>query len=233
VSYIKCVEVKMKKKPANLVLSVDVVALTAPAGRLQVLLIRRDKAPFAGERALPGVAVASDETLAVAAARALAEKAGVDADAVRDLHVEQLATFDAIHRDPRGRTVSAAYLALARAALDVGQGAEWVDVDDVPAGSLPFDHDQILETAVERLRGRLRYSDIAAHLVEPSFPLDELHACYEGVLGRELDRSNFRAKLLKVGLIEKVGVDRSVGRRGGRPRHLYRFVRGRTVRDFL
>jgi 8-oxo-dGTP diphosphatase len=96
----------------------------------------------------------------------------------------------------------------------------------VQAGSLPFDHAEIISTAVTRLRGKLRYTNIASQLIDPEFRIDQLETVYSAVLGRELNRTNFRNKLLKIGLIEQVGVlTEAVGSRGGRPPHLYRFTR--------
>lgn len=213
------------KTIARPVLAVDVVLLGRDRDRLGVALHRRDEEPFAGTLALPGVAVQADETLAQAAQRALATKLGIACLAQAAIHVEQLATFDALYRDPRGRTVSAAYLGLSRDRLPLGPGASWVALGSVPAGTLPFDHDEVLATAVERLRGKLRYTAIASHLLPERFHVEELRAVYEAVLGRQLNRSNFRSRLLKIGLIERVGVDSEhVGQRGGRPPHLYRFV---------
>jgi 8-oxo-dGTP diphosphatase len=220
---------------ASVVLSVDVVAFAAPPDGLKVLLTRRAAAPFRGRPSLPGVAMLADETLLSAARRALREKAAVSDDDVGAMHVEQLATFDALFRDPRGRTISVAHLALSRTEAALGARSEWARVGDVPPGTLPFDHDDILLSAVRRLRGKLRYSDVARHLVEETFPIERLHGCYEDVLGRQLDRSNFRTKLLKIGLLEKVGKDPSaVSKKGGRPPHLYRFAAAdRPRKDFL
>jgi 8-oxo-dGTP diphosphatase len=219
----------------RLVLSVDVVVLCVSPDGLKVLFQRREAPPFEGKPGLPGVAVLVDETLESAARRALREKAGLPLERVGELHVEQLATFGALFRDPRGRTVSVAYLALSKEEDELDGGAHWVAVSSIGHGSLPFDHEEILQTAVERLRGKVRYTDIASNLVHQPFPIDRLHGCYEAVLGRALDRSNFRSKLLKIGMIEKVGVDTSgVGRRGGRPPHLYRFTDAhKQPRDFL
>jgi len=220
------------------VLAVDVVLLQAAEGTLEVLLQRRVEQPFRGQLALPGVAVRVDETLETAARRALLERGHLAPGALTQVHLEQLATFDALFRDPRGRTVSVAYLGLGRAPLPPRRpSAEWRRLPALARGSLPFDHDQIVEAAVERLRGKLRYTNIAARLLPPSFRIEELEAIYSAILGRPINRANFRTKLLKLGLIERAGIlGEAVGPRGGRPPHLYRFAADRpeaAERDFL
>jgi 8-oxo-dGTP diphosphatase len=217
------------------VLAVDVVVLRVADRNLEVVLTRRTARPFAGQLALPGVAVRADQTLAAAAQQALRSKAGFAAADVERCHMEQLATFDALFRDPRGRTVSVAHLALVR-----WPGASppvWHRVRDVPRGGLPFDHGQILEAAVVRLAGKLRYTNLAAHLLPETFRIEELERVYVAILGRRLNRANFRARLLKLGLIQRVKVlAEAVGAKGGRPPHLYRFTSSlpeATDREFL
>lgn len=217
------------------VLAVDVAVFSVGERRPRVLVRRREKEPFAGAPALPGVAVRVDETLEAAARRALAERSGLSADAVSGTFLEQLAAFDGLYRDPRGRTVSVAFLGIAPEGTD-GDGLDWRDAGGGEIG-LPFDHDRIVETGRERLRGKLRYTGVARAFLPESFRIDALQDVYEAILGRELNRSNFRNKLLKIGLIEQVKVlSEAVGRKGGRPPHLYRFA-GEGVetvdRDFL
>jgi 8-oxo-dGTP diphosphatase len=219
------------------VLAVDVVVLRVVGRRLEVLLSRRADTPFPGVEALPGVALRMDETLESAAVRSLVKKAACARQAAAGLYLEQLATFGAVYRDPRGRTVSVAFLGLTRAGgLDADKG-RWMAKADLPSGALPFDHEAIVAAAVLRLRGKLRYTNVARHLLPPEFRIEELQAVYETVLDRPVDRTNFRSLMLQRGLIERVRVlAEAVGRRGGRPPHLYRF-RGDHVaaedRDFL
>jgi 8-oxo-dGTP diphosphatase len=209
------------------VLSVDVVLLNTIGSRLMVLLHCRKRNPFLGVMALPGAVVHMDETLQTAARRALVSKAGMAQSDVCGLYLEQVATFDALFRDPRGRTVSVVHMGLSARRVPCARAAAaaWVAVDEVATGTLPFDHSEILRSTVARLRGKLRYTNIAARLLGDRFRLDELQSVYEAVLGRGLNRSNFRTKLLKIGLIEQVGVAAArVGEKGGRPAHLYRFT---------
>jgi len=209
------------------VLAVDVVLLHADGPRLLVLLQRRRAAPFAGALALPGVAVRSDETLDAAARRALTSRAALSDQEASALHLEQVATFDGLFRDPRGRTVSVAYMALSRTRLEVEERqAEWVLAGSLNPGSLPFDHDEIVGATIARLRGKLRYTNIASRLLGELFRIDELREVYEAILGRPINRSNFRTRLLRLGMIEQTGVlSGSLGSQGGRPPHLFRFKR--------
>ncbi|HOX42864.1 MAG TPA: NUDIX hydrolase [Myxococcota bacterium] len=220
------------------VLAVDVALFGLGAEGLMVLLHPRREAPFRGARALPGVALQADESLLDGARRALASKAGLPAAAGAGVHLEQLATFDGLYRDPRGRTVSVVYLGLCRAPLPTpARGAAFTALREVTPGGLPFDHAQVLEAALVRLRGKLRYTNLAAFLLPEAFRLEELQRVYEAILGRRLNRANFRTKLLRIGLLERCGVVRDApGEQGGRPPHLYRFTRGDLEaedRDFL
>ncbi len=221
------------------ILAVDVVVFRMADGGLEVLMHERDKAPFEGAISLPGTAVRVDETLMEAARRALTEKVGIPADAPGDgtIYLDQLATFDALFRDPRGRTVSVAYLGLTRPDEPAFNAGFWRSVFGITGGTLPFDHHQILDAAVTRLAGKLRYTNIAQGFLPETFRIDALQAVYEAVLQRRLNRTNFRNKLLKIGLIERASVlNEAVGEKGGRPPHLYRFTGGlieAVDRDFL
>lgn len=204
--------------------SVDVVALalsTDPdeAARLRFLATRRQRPPFTGSWGLPGGLVASADDLEASARDALAA-AGVRAVG----HLEQLATFGDPRRDPRGRIVSVTYLALLPRPVEPGSGQEhavdWMPALDPPV--MAFDHAQILASAVERLRGKLSYSTVASGLLDAVFTLTDLQAVYEAVLGRSVDKRNFRKKVLSLGMLTETG-----GQRRGphRPAQLYRFAR--------
>jgi 8-oxo-dGTP diphosphatase len=209
-------------------LTVDCVVLGFDGDRaLRVLLIRRKEAPFKGRLALPGGFVnVSDEgnqgeSLEDAAMRELAEETGV-----RLSYLEQLYTFGAPGRDPRGRVVSVAYLALVRSsehetkAGSDATAAKWVSVDEALASKLAFDHSQILATAVQRMRGKIRYAPIGFHLLPPQFSLAELRVLYEAILGRPLDGANFRKKALATNVLMPTGQAREGSHR---PARLYRF----------
>ena len=155
-----------------------------------------------------------DEDLETAVLRILADGPGL----ARPRHLEQLATFGAPDRDPRGRVFSASYLALVPRPTPVHVSSAWWAVADPPP--LAFDHSDILSTALHRLRGKLSYSNVAYGLLPDTFTLSELQAVYEAVLDRELDKRNFRKKVLALGVV----VETEGQRRGPhRPAQLYRF----------
>jgi 8-oxo-dGTP diphosphatase len=191
---------------------------------LKVLLIQRDRDPFAGAWALPGGFVDPKETVEEAARRELLEETGVE-----DVYLEQLYTFSRVDRDPRDRVVSVAHYALvrpqdhpARAASDA-RDARWFPLQD--AKHLAFDHDDILRLAIQRLRGKVTYQPIGFELLPPKFTLSELQRLYEVILERELDKRNFRKKVLAMGiLVELEEHQQDVAHRAAR---LYRFDRRR------
>ena len=203
-------------------LAVDCVVFGVDEGDLKVLLIQRKLQPFQHAWALPGGFVRMDETLDEAARRELEEEAGV-----KDVYLEQLYTFSAMDRDPRERVVTVAHYALAklsdhriRAATDA-MGVGWFGLDDLPR--LAFDHQEVVTTAHDRLRGKVRYAPIGFELLPPRFSLTQLQRLYEIVLGQELDKRNFRKKILAMDLlVETDEVEQNVRHRAAR---LYRFDR--------
>jgi 8-oxo-dGTP diphosphatase len=189
-------------------------------GDLKVLLIERGLQPFKGRWALPGGFVRVDETLDAAARRELQEEAGLT-----DVFLEQLYTFGELERDPRERVVSVGYYALvklsehqAKAATDAAN-ARWFPVSNVPR--LAFDHAEILSTAVGRLKSKVRYQPIGFELLPPKFTLSQLQHLYEAVLGTELDKRNFRKKVLSFELLLPLKETQMLGRH--RPAQLFRF----------
>ncbi|MEE4359327.1 MAG: NUDIX domain-containing protein [Desulfococcaceae bacterium] len=219
------------------VLAVDVVIFSLSDAQLQILLTERDREPFRGAASLPGTAVRIDESLEDAARRSLQQKAFRSQQISREVFMEQLAVFDGLYRDPRGRTVSVAFMGMVQDKPDVKEGSLWKNVKETADNSLPFDHNLILSTALQRLQGKLRYSNIAKGFLPETFRIDELETVYETILEYPVNRSNFRNKLLKIGMIEQVKVlNEAVGKKGGRPPHLYRFTGDlleMSGRDFL
>ena len=203
-------------------LAVDCVVFGLDETDLKVLLIQRKLAPFQHAWALPGGFVRLDEELDAAARRELEEEAGVS-----DVYLEQLYTVGTLGRDPRERVVTVTYYALAklsdhriRAATDA-MGVGWFSLDDLP--KLAFDHREIVEHAVLRLRGKVRYAPIGFELLPPRFSLTQLQKLYEMVLGTGLDKRNFRKKMLAMDLlVETDEVEQGVRHRAAR---LYRFDR--------
>lgn len=199
--------------------SVDVVIFTLRDKDLQVLLVQRKNPPFEGRWAIPGGFVEEDESLEVAVRRELAEETGV-----RDVYLEQLYTFGDPGRDPRGRVITVAYLALAPSPLALEAGsdasdARWWSVYLLPP-RLAFDHDKILKYALQRLRYKLEYTAAGFQLLPTTFTLTEIQQAYEIVLGEPLDKRNFRRRILEACILEEAG-QASEGR--GRPAKMYRF----------
>ncbi|SEM22486.1 8-oxo-dGTP diphosphatase [Stigmatella aurantiaca] len=200
--------------------TVDCVVFGLDEEDLKVLLIQRGAEPFAGKWALPGGFVQMDESLEEAARRELEEEAGI-----RPSHLEQLYTFGAPGRDPRGRVITVAYFVLVklsdyrpRASSDAREAA-WFSVWDTP--KLAFDHAEVLTTALQRLKGKVRYQPIGFELLPPKFTLTQLQRLYETVLERQLDKRNFRKKILAMDLLEELDeVEQDVSHRAAR---LYRF----------
>lgn len=199
----------------------DIALLTVREGRLQVLTIVRRNEPFEGRPALPGGFLRAGEDVGQAAVRELREETGL---AGGDLHLEQLAVYSAPDRDPRGPVVSAAHLALApdlpipRAGSDARQ-AFWTPVDDV-RGDLAFDHDQILDDAVERARRQLELTTLATAFCGPEFTIGDLRTVYEVVWGVGIDPRNFSRKVMHTrGFVSATGKKRTSD--AGRPAALY------------
>jgi 8-oxo-dGTP diphosphatase len=189
--------------------TVDVVIFTVHEGHLQVLLVRRPdtaEEPFPGRWALPGgfVDVARDTTLIDCARRKLQEKTGVAAP-----YLEQLASWGGADRDPRGWSATHAYFALIPAPDPAAHGAAesaWFVADEAVRKRLAFDHGAILAAALERLRGRVEYTSLPAFLLPEPFTLPELQRTYEVVLGRDLDKSAFRKRMLDGEFLEEAGM---------------------------
>jgi ADP-ribose pyrophosphatase YjhB (NUDIX family) len=201
-------------------LTVDVVVFALDDEDLQVMLIRRGLAPFAGQWALPGGFVRVEETLDEAASRELQEESGLEG-----IFLEQLYTFGAVDRDPRERVVTVAYYALVNlAGHSVQASTDAVSAAWFPVGELPelaFDHARIVAAALSRLRGKLRYQPIGFELLPAKFTLSQLQRLYEIVLERPLDTRNFRKKILGMGLlIDLEETQKDVAHRAAQ---LYRF----------
>jgi len=200
--------------------TVDGVVFGYDEADLKVLLIQRGEGPHRGKWALPGGFVNMDESLEAAARRELEEETGVTR-----LYLEQLYTFGEPKRDPRERVISVAYYALVkladhavRAASDA-RNVAWFPVADLP--NLAFDHEEILEVALRRLKGKIRYEPVGFELLPEKFPLSDLQRLYETILEQPLDKRNFRKKILGMGLLaDTEEIQQDVAHRAAR---LYRF----------
>jgi 8-oxo-dGTP diphosphatase len=202
-------------KPA---VTVDVVLMTLRDNDLQVLLIKRDHAPYRGRWAIPGGFVHLNETLEAAARRELKEETGVT-----HVYLEQLYTFGDPQRDPRGHVISVAYIALVPAPVEVKGGsdareARWWPIKQLPP--LAFDHTRIVQYALTRLRYKIEYSAVGFRLLPETFTLSELQRAYEMILNEPLDKRNFRRRIIEAEVIEPIDEVRTGE---GRPARLYRF----------
>lgn len=196
------------------------VALQVRAGVLHVLLWERARSPYEGCWALPGGPLADDERLGTSLSRHLATKV----DLTKIAHLEQLETRSDPERDPRKREVATAYLAILAADVDPSLPADtaWHPVDGLPP--MAFDHASIVESARDRLRAKLSYTNIGFALSPPSFTIAELRAIYAASLGHTVSATNLQRILLRRGVIEPTPEVSRPTAAGGRPAVRYRFA---------
>ncbi|MBT1708697.1 NUDIX hydrolase [Fulvivirgaceae bacterium PWU5] len=191
-----------------------------PEKGISILLIRRKYEPFQKVWALPGGLVANGESLEDAVRRELREESGVDVN-----YLEQLYSFGKPDRDPRNRVVTVAYFGLVRpsdyqlSAQTDAEDVAWHSIDQIP--KLAFDHKAIIDLAITRLRGKIAYEPVGFELLDKKFPFSDLENLYQTLLGREIDRRNFKKKIIGYGFLEEL--DETIQRKAGRPAHLYRF----------
>lgn len=202
----------------------DCVIFGFDGDELKVLLIKRGIEPFKNYWALPGGFIELDEDADTCAKRKLEQETGLD-----EIFMEQLYTFSSVDRDPRYRVISIAYYALVKlsdfrpkAGNDTFQ-VEWFPLSAIPA--IAFDHEQILEKAVTRLKGKIKYKPIGFELLPEKFTMPELLHLYQIVLQLKLDDRNFRKKILSYNLLIDTG-EVQKGARNRAPK-LYRFDKER------
>ncbi|OGI26167.1 MAG: hypothetical protein A3J76_01825 [Candidatus Moranbacteria bacterium RBG_13_45_13] len=213
--------VNISKKYKFAVIAVDVVIFTVKDEKLNALLIKMKKKPYGKSWAAPGGLIKVNESLDEAARRLLKEKAGI-----KDVYLEQLYAFGKVDRDPFGRVVSVAYYALipnkgiAPKTTSEYADVKWFSVNKLP--KLAYDHKEIVDTAHNRLKAKLEYTNIAYGLLPDTFALSELQKIYEIILQRKLDKRNFVKKILSLGMVRKSGKKRTG--RPNRPADLYSFM---------
>lgn len=211
----------------DLQVTVDLVVFALRDASLHVLLVRRAIQPFEGQWALPGGFVREGESLEAAALRELKEETGVC-----DVYLEQLYSFGDPDRDPRGRVITIAYYALLTGdAVPLAAGTDAREAAWMPARQRPplaFDHDRILDYALERLAAKLEYTTVGFQLLPAAFTLGQLQHVYETILGRTLDKRNFRRKMALLDILTPL--DEWVRDGRSRPARLYRFSAQRFER---
>jgi 8-oxo-dGTP diphosphatase len=181
-------------------LTTDCIIFGFDGNMLNVLLIERKNEPYKGYWAFPGGFVNMDEDTETGAKRELYEETGLE-----DVYIEQLYTFSDTDRDPRGRVISVTYFALVRSnmyspvASDDAKSTQWFPIHQLP--SLAFDHEKIFETAFSRLKNKIRYQPVGFELLNKQFTFPELQRLYEVILDIQIDRRNFRKKMLNTGLL--------------------------------
>lgn len=189
---------------------------------ISIVLIKRGIAPYKNMWALPGGFVLKDESLEMAVERELREETGIEIN-----YLEQLYSFGAPERDPRKRVVSVAYFGLVdalqfqnlQANTDANE-AEWFNINNLP--KLAFDHKEIIQLAIERLRTKIRYQPIGFELLKPKFPFSDLEHLYSSLLDRPIDRRNFKKKIKQLGILDELNeIAPKTG--AGRPGKLFKF----------
>ena len=188
-------------------LAIDLVVFGYHGETLSVLLLNRNEEPFKDRWTLPGAFLQMEERFADTCSRILRTKLGMDS-----VYMEQLYSFDALERDPRGRVLSVTYYALVNprkfevVAGTMAGDVQWFPVKKLPA--LGFDHKEIFKMALQRLKSKILYYPVGFELLNESFTMTELQDLFECILDSTLDRRNFRRKILDSGYVINTGTKR-------------------------
>jgi len=190
----------------------DIVIFTIKDNDLKVLLVKRNIEPFKNKWALPGGFVRINESLEQAAKRELQEETGV-----KDVYLEQLFSFGDPKRDPRGRVITIAYMALVsseniklKATTDVSN-AQWFSINKIP--QLAFDHKKILNYSLKRLKWKFEYTTVAFSLLPEKFTISQIQKIYEIVFNKKFDKRNFSKKILFINILKEEGIKKDVSYR--------------------
>lgn len=217
----------MSSKNTSIRLAVDAVVFGySKNDGVSALLIQRKYPPFENQWALPGGFVQEHESLESAVKRELEEETGIKVS-----YLEQLYTFGDPERDPRQRIISVSYFALVKTSLfqelkasTDAEDVNWFNIKQLP--KLAFDHKRIVNTAIERVRGKLRYQPIGFELLDKKFPFSDLEKLYITLLDRDIDRRNFAKKMLALNILDETNeLAKAEGK--GRPSKMYQFNKKR------
>ncbi|BAV08675.1 8-oxo-dGTP diphosphatase [Filimonas lacunae] len=217
----------MGKKQPSISVTVDAIVFGYEKNEgVSVLLIKRKYEPFKDSWALPGGFVQEEESLETAVKRELQEETGIKVN-----YLEQLYTFGAPQRDPRQRIISVAYWALVKTSLFVELKADtdasqvqWFNIEKLP--KLGFDHKLILDKAIQRIRAKVRYEPVGFELLDKKFSFADLEKLYMSFLGRDIDRRNFRKKMMGLKMLDELD-EWSKSEGAGRPSKMFRFNKAR------
>ncbi|RAI98442.1 NUDIX domain-containing protein [Chitinophaga skermanii] len=204
--------------PKHLV-AVDCIIFGFEDGKLKLLIIKRKVDPMAGAWSLVGGFVQDEESTDEAAARVLKQTTGME-----NIYMDQLHTYGEVNRDTGSRVIAVTYYALIRIKehdrlLANEHGAHWLSLHQIP--ELIFDHNLMLQEAMKRLREKVRFHPVGFELLPEKFTLPQLRNLYEEIYQRELDKRNFRKKILAMNILEKLEEkDKTSSKKGA---HLYRF----------
>jgi 8-oxo-dGTP diphosphatase len=215
----KCRHSAVARRHARPKVAVDTVLFAIDARQVKCYLVHLRLGPAAGKWAFPGGLVREGEMLNEAARRELRQSTGLD-----DCYIEQLFSFGDPNRDPKAHVVSVAYMALIDRASAVHScsqkyaNGQWFGMTGLP--DLAYDHAEIAEYAMRRLKSKLEYTNIACNLLPPTFTFAQIEELYAIVLGRALDRRNFRRRIMAMNLLNRLPLER---RGNHRPAALYSF----------
>jgi len=204
----------------NIKVAVDAVVFGYANNQIQVLLIQQKYGVEKNNWALPGGFVKDDENLEQAVLRELMEETGVKVN-----YSEQLFTFGNINRDKRARIISVSYLALinpknyAIKADSDAKDVQWYDINNIP--KLAYDHNEIINIGFNRLKSKIAYQPIGFELLDKEFPFSDLENLYQSILGRKIDRRNFRKKIMSFDFLQETS--KTTKSKSGRPAKLYKF----------
>ncbi len=192
--------------------TVDIVIFTIKENDLKILLVKRKINPFKDYWAIPGGFVRIHESLEEAAKRELEEETGV-----KNVYLEQLYSFGEPKRDPRGRVITIAYMALInseniklRATTDVSD-AQWFSIKKIP--HLAFDHKKILDYSLKRLKWKFEYTNVAFSLLPKKFAISQIQKIYEIVFDKKIDKRNFAKKIISIDILKEEEIKRDVSHR--------------------